>query len=502
MTVIAMAGVLALDSSWAGAEDAKPAAPSADSGSTAQAPAAAPAETPAPAPPAKSGFEAWNRKSKQPTPWWKWGADLRLRDEYMNNTLTLSSAGDRHRQNFLRFRARWWNTLTPAKGLDLNVRMTIESRYWTETSFSAPFHKGLDFNEMVFDHLNVRWKGGQEAPVTLQVGRQDLMFGDNWLIFEGTPLDGSRTISFDAARATFDVKNWKTTIDAIFIDQWARNDEWLPPIRISGDAVGGVDLPVKKAQIEHNERGVVLYARNKSRTKTQIEGYFIYKGVRKEPERTDDDAGMKTTLSRGDDADFYTIGTRALGEITPVWKYRVEAAFQTGTRNELDQRGLGLNSALMFVPKSKHGHQLRLAYEYLSGDDAGTTDRDEQFDILWGRWPRWSELYIYTYAPETRISQLANLHRVGLGWTFKPFVKGELSADVNWLFADKNNRPVGFFSASGKDRGLLFTGKLLMKFTPHVSGHLWAEHFLPGDYYESARQDPATFLRAETILIW
>jgi hypothetical protein len=535
MSVCAMAGFVALGTSFARAEETKPAAPAAESGSAA-APAAtptpatvtAPAPTPpapaAPAPAPKSGFAAWNQKSKQITRWWKWGADLRIRDEYMKNTLTLSSSADRHQQNYLRFRARWWNVLTPAKGLDLNVRLTIESRDWTETSFSAPFHKGWDWNEVVFDYLNLRWKGGKDVPVTLSVGRQDLSFGDNWLIFEGTPLDGSRTINFDAARATFEVKKWKTTIDAIFIDQWARNDHWLPPMRIAGDAVNGVDLPVKKAQIEQNERGAVLYVTNKSKAKTEIQGYFIYKGNRREPLRVAnaanakcpnfqpayrltaaneaDDSGMITNLCRGDSSDLYTIGSRVAGDIAPVWKFRVEAAFQTGTRNGRDQRGLGLNSAIMFVPKSKRGHQLRLAYEYLSGDKPGTTDRDEQFDILWGRWPRWSELYIYTYAPETRISQLSNLHRIGPGWTFKPFAKGTLVTDVNWLFADQNNRPVGFFSESGKTRGLLITSKLLMNLTSHMSAHLWAEHVRPGSYYAPARQDPATFLRLETILSW
>jgi hypothetical protein len=509
--MVSVALALTFGVSQVRAEDAKPASPAA-------APAPAPAAAPAAAPTApKSGFEAWNQKSKQPYSWWKWGADLRIRDEFMDNTLTLSSAADRHKQNYLRFRARWWNTLTPAKGLDLNVRMTIESRDWTETSFSAPFHKGWDWNEVVFDYLNLRWKGGKNVPVTVQVGRQDLSFGDNWLIFEGTPLDGSRTINFDAARATFEVKKWKTTIDAILIDQWARNDHYVPPFKFASDVENGVTLPIKKAQVEQNERGVILYATNKSRAKTQIDGYFIYKGDRREPIRVakaadakcalyvisdqPDDANMIKNLCAGNQGDLYTLGSRVAGEITPIWKYRAEGAFQTGTRNDRDVRALGFNSALMFVPKSKRGHQLRMAYEYLSGAKAGS-DKDGQFDVLWGRWPRWSELYIYTYAPESRISQLSNLHRVGPGWTFKPFAKGELVTDVNWLFAAQNNRPAGFFSASGKTRGLLITSKLLVKFTPHLSGHLWAEHFRPGSYYASTRQDPATFVRTEVTLGW
>jgi hypothetical protein len=510
-------------------------APAAEPEKPAAAPSPAPAPAAAPAP-AKSGFETWNQKTKQPAKWWKWGADIRVRDELIDKSMTLATttgnpptAIPRYKQNWVRFRERWWNAFTPTPGFDFNVRMTIESRYWTETSFSAPNHKGWDWNEIVFDHFNVKIKPSKSTPLTFTVGRQDLSFGDNWLIFEGTPLDGSRTINFDAARMNFEIKKWKTTFDAIFIDQWARNDHWLPPIRVSGDTLNGADLPIKKPQVEQNERGLVLYMTDKAKPTRQLDAYFIYRAARKEPIRvlnkaaadavknplyeivTDadeaDDPSVLANYGRGDNSDLYTAGARLAGDlgkgsITKSLKYRVEAAFQTGSRNGRDQRGFAVNSALTFAPKTKMGHQFRMAYEYISGDDVNTTDRDEGFDILWGRWPRFSELYIYTYAVETRISQLGNLHRVGPGWTFKPFAKGELVTDLNWLYADKQHAAAGFFSGSGKKRGTLLTSKLLMKFTPHLSGHLWFERFWPGSYYAANRQDPATFIRPEVVLTW
>ena len=166
---------------------------------------------------------------------------------------------------------------------------------------------------------------------------------------------------------------------------------------------------------------------NKSLAKAQLDGYFIYKGSRKEAVRDDDDPNLKTNLGRGDDADLYTIGARVVGTPAPVWRYRAEGAYQTGTKNGVSLRAFGFNSALMFLPKLKTSPELRLAYEFLSGDKPGTKDRNEGFDILWGRWPRWSELYIYTYAPESRISQLGNLHRFGPGLTIKPTPKAGLA---------------------------------------------------------------------------
>ena len=43
------------------------------------------------------------------------------------------------------------------------------------------------------------------------------------------------------------------------------------------------------------------------------------------------------------------------------------------------------------------------------------------FDVLWGRWPRWSEMYnIYSYVHETRVGQTANLIRFGPTWSVNP----------------------------------------------------------------------------------
>ncbi len=81
--------------------------------------------------------------------------------------------------------------------------------------------------------------------------------------------------------------------------------------------------------------------------------------------------------------------------------------------------------------------QLGLSYEFLSGDDPSTKN-DEMFDVLWGRWPRWSEVYnIYSYVQETRVGQTANLHRIGPTLTLTPIKDLDLSASYYVLLADQ-----------------------------------------------------------------
>ena len=57
-----------------------------------------------------------------------------------------------------------------------------------------------------------------------------MMFGDGWLVLDGTPLDGSRTLFLDGARATYELKDIQTTFDLAYIDQHGAEDYWMPTL--------------------------------------------------------------------------------------------------------------------------------------------------------------------------------------------------------------------------------------------------------------------------------
>ena len=97
------------------------------------------------------------------------------------------------------------------------------------------------------------WEGeAGEINTTVTVGRQDIILGDGWLVLEGTPLDGSTSIYFDAIRSTTELKEMQTTVDVIYINQYSDPDAWLPTMGVVGDP-----------QIEQNERGAILWVANK-----------------------------------------------------------------------------------------------------------------------------------------------------------------------------------------------------------------------------------------------
>lgn len=453
------------------------------------APAPPPPPAPGQPPPQLSATEQWIKDVKNPASWLNWGGDLRLRNEYGDNHESLGNAYPRHEQDYFRFRGRVWMTLTPVKNFEFNTRVTAESRVWMKPSFSplvrnenaSGFNSGGDWTEGIIDQLNFKWKEAFGAPLTMTVGRQDMAFGDFydwWLVADGTPNDGSRTLYFDAARLTLDLKEQKTTIDAVGICQFAHNNDWLPPIN-----------HLKRNQTDQDERGAILYVSNKSIKNTQLDGYFMYKNDR-------------ARTSKGYSGDIYTMGGKVTGNLNEHLRYSVEGAYQTGKRTSSDQDidAFGIKNRLTYSLKDSMNTQFRLCHEYLTGDDT-STDAMEGFDPLWARYPRWSELYIYSYGRETRVAHINNIHRVGPGFTIVPVKNLAFSADYNALFAPEDAPATAGPNLSrynnGGFRGHFIQAVLKYKFSSHVAAHLWSEFIFMGDYYKE--RDLMTFLRAEVM---
>lgn len=426
------------------------------------------------APTGPAASPAWIERSQHPVAWMSWGAELRLREEYYNNAGTLSRQKPEPEYNYQRYRTRVWTAVSPWKNLDLNARMTWEFRSYLKPDSQ----RGATLDEFIFDDLNLKFKQVFDQPLTLTVGRQNLTFGNRWLIWDGTSADGSRTEFFDAARLTYDWQSQKTVVDAIYFDQAAAADRWLPPINDQ-----------HKALIEQDERGAIVYLSNTSLPRTQLDAYFIYKHDTR-------------VLAKGNDAEMYVLGARVDGGLGDPWKYRAEFAPELGRKNGRDLRAFGFNSRLSYFVKDSWNHNFRLGYEYLSGDRPNS-GADEGWDPLWGRRAQWSELLIYTFPLEERgrSGEWSNLQRVDAGWSFNPREKLEVAMDYQPLFANENSmRGNAAFSADGRFRGHLLTGVLRYAFSERVTTYVWNEFFLPGNYYAPDRRDLAMFFRWEIVL--
>ncbi|MGO9243878.1 MAG: alginate export family protein [Verrucomicrobiia bacterium] len=468
-------------------------------------------------PPAIWKFDEFTKLVKSPTDWFSCGGDFRVRDEYFNNGMSLNDIKTPgqffppvHEQELFRFRGRVWASFFPTNPLTLNVRLAAEPREFLKPAFSdTDFeHTGMQWRYGIFDNLNVQWKQPFGTPSTLTVGRQDIFLGDGWLIGTGTPEVGSFYTFFDAARLTCKLQDLHTTIDAIGIIQYARPDAWLPTLGPSGTVPGD---PAGLLSTDQNEKGAILWVANKCIPAANVDGFFIYKH--------DTLLNSPPPTPYGDNADIYTIGGCVSGLPEEHWKYSAEGAYQFGRKEDpvynesanhpvtttgfRDIDALGLQSKLTYLCKDDWNDQLSLSCEYLSGDHRDSKT-DGMFDILWGRWPQWSEMYnIYSYVPETRVGQTANLIRFGPTWNVTPVKKLDFSMSYYALWADQDvpTRALPFaqaaFSDSGNFRGHYLQAILKYRFNEYVSAHLWSEFLWEGDFY--AHQQMMDFLRAEVM---
>jgi hypothetical protein len=435
----------------------------------------------------------------------KMGLDVRLREIYARNIFSLNDSfgdgagwgtgeGNWNNYHWQRYRTRWSTKWAIDEDIDFNTRLTWE--FWghvaPDESFSSFLNeKSYDFDEAIFDHMNIQIRNAFDMPLTLTIGRQDIILGTGWLILDGSPADGSRTIYFDAVRATYDLSE-TSRMDLIYVQQYDDEAKWLKPFNH-----GAVDDRRHTTQYQ-DERAAIAYWHNKLTDIHNNELYYIYKN-----EENSDYA--KSIGRKGNDADIHTMGTRFFGNLDDNWSYTAEIAKQWGDRNGNSLRALGGNSKMTYAFHNDIKQEIHFGYEYMSGDDPDTS-ADEQFDSLWGDWPqsqRGGDLQSYMFTFEgDGIGNVVNIHRFGIGHSFKPAKDWTLLTDYNALWADENSLPAGknpsgapALSGSGNFRGHMLTGLLTYQCCKNFRTQFLVDYFIPGGFYESPSGDDALFAR-------
>ena len=413
---------------------------------------------------------------KHPADWIELSGDFRFRFVYDNNAKKLDNQAVGHERIQTRYRIREQAKFTLTDDLDFNIRIVAEPRYYTE-AHSEPHHWA--YNEALFDLFNLTWRNAFNAPLTVVAGRQEIKLGSNWLILDGTPLDGGRTSFFDALRFTYNWADKDTTADFILIDNHADSAKWFEPFNDRD-----IDLS------EQDEQGAILYLAKKTSKNSGIDLYFIYKH----------DA-HRIIKSNGAEGEIYTLGTRFYGKFNEHWGYNLEFAPQVGRKNLKNFAAFAANNQLIYNFNDEKDNKIYIGHEFLSGNK----DPDKYFDKAWGRIDSWSVLYqgnIDTI--DGKAYESSNLHRVYLDWSTKLAEKTEMKAGYAVLFADKNTSKAGTgaLSSTGKLRGQLARVIISYKPTSWLEHRVEGEVFAPGNYYSKANNDIAVFFRYTLILTW
>lgn len=433
------------------------------------------------------------------------GASIRLRQEILDNFIylgtTRSAADDR---SYFRFRVQIWDNLKFDEKISLYARITTEPRYYVAGPYRVTLDNGtnlkrFDQDEIFIDNLYIDIKKPFNLPVNLRIGRQDFlgpdMYGEGFIVFDGTPADGSRSFYFNAVKLQLIIsENHK--FDFVYMSQPV-TDIYLPSIHPSAyDSerdTSRLYINHKKRLTATHEKGFLIYGSNKILQSLTVEPYYLYKN--------EDEWYTNPELN------FHTFGLRAVLKLNDEWSVKAELARQLGKYS--DGRDKSTFGGYLFLVKSfpnfKLSPRIELGVAYLSGDNPNTKNKDEGWNPPFSRAAMWNELFAYIVIPETVNKggpipgYWTNLKAIITKLCITPVKNMNLLFSYQHLWSDKKTEfksaPLNqMFSNNGYDRGDMFAAMGTYKFTKNIDGLLQFEYFIPGDFYTSKAKN-AAFLR-------
>lgn len=399
------------------------------------------------------------------------GFEQRVRNENWDNLFDFSDAAD-DRRNQVRYRTRLWGKVPLGENIDVYAGLVQETNQIVVKR--APYR----FDEVAFEHAYVDFKKLFVPGLSLRVGRQNLTKGEGFLVFEGNPSDGSRTIYFNAFDLAYAWK--KSKLELIGISD-PYTDRYLPRIHVGS-----------RQLLDWNEQALGVYYTDNNHINTSLEAYYFYK-------KETGDRRPATNAQFQADRHVHTAGSRAVRRIRSDWEAAGEFALQWGAqRPAIPLAGwAGYGYAKKSWKQRPWTPSLSLGYWGFSGDDPGTGNRNEGWDPLFSRWPKWSELYILSQVRERGVGTWTNQGMWQAELLFAPCKS--LGGRLTYYHMDSYQpfRGDPRIFGTGTDRGNHYQARLDVNLNKYWKGHVLYERHVPGNFY--AGSAPAYFLRFEVI---
>jgi len=387
-----------------------------------------------------------------------------------DNSISLADSAQASR-TFTRHRTSVMGQWSPNDQFEIVLKFTNEFRH-----YFTPENTEFTFNEIIFDQLYVNYKNAFGLSGDLTVGRQNIMLGEGFVIMDGSPLDGSRTVYFNAVRFDWRVKpQHQLTAFYTYMDE---TDNWLPVINSQDQAL-----------LEQPEEGFGVYYTGAYNC-FNLDLYAIRKNA-------------KANTARPVKSNINTLGMRIKKQHTEFLYGVLESAFQFGKHGDTNRSAVGgyLYEDFTLNEQWYFPHSLRAGAIYLSGQNPDS-DKWTAWDPMFARWPKWSESYIYTQVPENGVAYWSNLISLYFSMNFKLDTGLDLLLAYHHLMAEEKTAvATAFPGGTGNTRGDLFIVKFNYKFNERWSGHILFEKLDPGSYYFPGA-DKANWMRSELMYNW
>lgn len=412
------------------------------------------------------------------SPGLEFGFQERVRSEAWDNLGDHRDAAPDFRSQ-LRYRTRVWAVVPLGDSLSFTAGLVNENRKIRRPDVAA------HGREVVFESLFLDWRLG--SAWSLRAGRQNLMRGDGFILWDGSALDGSRTAYLNAVDLVW--TGGATKVEFLAISNPLR-ERYLPRLNEAETA--------RERQLlnERDEAALGVYG-TWNRPGFNLQTYFFHK-----TERHDVRAAQDPLFAPDRRVD--TLGARLEAVLGPGWLATGEVAAQGGRQagrpgtpeTAAAIRAWAGQGRLTRTFAGALNPELSVAWVALSGDDPHTQTR-EGWDPLFSRWPKWSEAYIYSLVPEGGVATWSNLRLWEATLQSRPLKALALRASVLWLRAQQAAPVGGVLFAQGLGRGRLLELRADLTLSERWQGHVLYERLDPGTFYSGP--DAGRFFRLELV---
>ena len=425
------------------------------------------------------------------------GADLRIRQELMDNVPGLPNGGvllPQARGKFtdhIRFRPRVWGEV---KGTTENwgdwriyARLTDEFRWCPE-----PYKNTHTFpDEVIVDNLFLEGLGVFDGFLDLRVGRQDLFgyCGLDHVFVDGTPGDGSRTVYTDMAAFKLHFTETSTLdLFALYDFDDAKDFRWGTD-RSKHTSLAGLN-PAADPEMDDWGFGAIWGSELAEWLPYQVFAMqkntheFTYQGV--------EHPWTQREL----------VGAKIVPQLDEEWSLQFEGMGQVGCNGEgATLSGWSTYSGINWkrATDSVYKPFARLGYHFMSGDDDAAEEDGghSAWDPMWARGVNDSEMFLY--GTHYGAAWWSNMHYVKLTAGLELGRRHRIEGNCGPLFAAAQD---GMGGGDGLFKGFLSQARYDFPIWLadkekgerfEVFGHFLVEFFNPGDYYETEK--PAFFFR-------
>ena len=361
--------------------------------------------------------------------------DVRVRQEILDGVYYFAPDPDR---NWVRVRTRLG---AAAAGGDHEFKILLTNEH---RRYVRPDQILFDWNELILDQAYWAWSITPDTKLT--IGRHNIIWDRGFLILEGHPLDGSRSIYQNAVRLQTPVG--ESDLDLALIHNPKRE-----PIVLFGDdnlPLTDADETAVAARLTGGTAKVSLIWKNEIDPDQKLPNLQVVP------------LGGRTDRKTGDTGEL-------MAEIAVQYQWE-----SNGTADHSD--GVAMALQTHFADDLGAAWRGKAGFFFYSGAGNGM----RAFRTPWGRWPKWSELYIYTLIGESTRGRInvaaweniaaphATVSRpLGKAFRFRFSAYYLLAPQPDWTV-----------------RGTMTQTELKFDLLPGLDGHLLWEMLAPGGFHD------------------